>query len=193
MISPINLTDDIYGSPLPLFLSTYIYIYARHDRASYLFLILKQELFCLHHFFPCVCVSILTQRSIYEAFFSGMGRIREIWIPMDVWITWALHCGFLFFLFFFYYITCHIPSLLKNFPFSSLFFYCFCVWLLKMPAGLLSCLGLKIVYPALAQLLAACIDLAQNLYLVLSYLVNQAAVFIFFSLYLFTLLSLLVF
>jgi hypothetical protein len=43
------------------------------ERLYLFFLILKHELFCLHHYF-LVCVSILTQRSIYEAFsFSGYG------------------------------------------------------------------------------------------------------------------------
>lgn len=54
--------------------SIHIYIYARYDRASYLFLILKQELFCLHQFFfPCVCVSFWHKEAFTRRFF-GYGK-----------------------------------------------------------------------------------------------------------------------
>lgn len=67
------------------------------ERLIFSFLILKQELFCLHHFFSlCMCVH-LTQRSIYEAFFFlGTGRIREIRIPMVMSIILGfILCGML--------------------------------------------------------------------------------------------------
>lgn len=108
--------------------SIHIYIYARYDRASYLFLILKQELFCLHQFFfsLCMCV-LLAQRSIYEAFFrvwEESARYGFQWVCGLLGLYTVAFCSSSFY----YYITCHIPSFLKTFPFSlfvPLFLLCF--------------------------------------------------------------------
>jgi hypothetical protein len=158
------------------------------ERLIFLFLILKQETLLLTLLFPCVCVSVLTQRSIYEAFFffwvwDESARYGFQWLCGLLWafVLWLLVLLTIFLLYHLPY-----PFLLKEFPFSNSFLLLYFVCLaIECLFDLLSCLGLKIpVCPALAQLLAACIDLAQSLsYLVLSSLVNQAVVsiFLFFS------------
>ncbi|KAL7924998.1 hypothetical protein ACQKWADRAFT_239132 [Trichoderma austrokoningii] len=86
------------------------------------------------------------------------------------------------FLLFCNHITCHIPSFFKDFPISILpSFFVFCVWLLNALE-----LGFEnSFFPALARLLAACNRCcAKSLScLVLSYLVNQAVVFFFPSIF----------
>lgn len=104
------------STSLPL----YIYIfYARYDRASYLFLILKQELFAYTKFFSlCMCV-LLAQRSIYEAFFrvwEESARYGFQWLCGLLGLYTVAFCSSSFY----YYITCHIPSFLKTFSFFPL-------------------------------------------------------------------------